>query len=70
MNRTVMTLAATALIAATAISLGGAETSSAAAVAPTQTVGEATHFEAKPFCIDVCPEPTPKLAGSGIFVAR
>lgn len=70
MNRTVKTLASTALIAAAAISLGGAETSSAAAPAPPQTVGEATHFEAKPFCIDVCPEPTSKLAGTGAFVAR
>jgi hypothetical protein len=70
MNQTVKTLAATALIAATAISLGGAETSAAAAPAPTQTVGEAAHFDAKPFCIDVCPEPTAKLAGTGVHVAR
>jgi hypothetical protein len=70
MKLTAKTLAATALIAAAAISLGGAETSRAAAPAPTQTVGDVTHFDAKPFCIDVCPEPTPKLAGSGVFVAR
>ena len=70
MNRTVKTLIATALIATTAISLGGAKTSSAATVGPTQTVGEATHFGAKPFCIDACPEPAAKLARTGVHVAR
>jgi hypothetical protein len=70
MNRTGKTLIATALIVATAISLGGAKTSSAAALAPTQTVGEAIHFEAKPFCVDECPAPAAKLAGTGVHVAR
>jgi len=70
MNRTVTTIAATILIAAAAISLGGADASSAAVLAPTQTGGVATHFDAKPFCADVCPEPAAKLAGTGVHVAR
>jgi hypothetical protein len=61
MNRTVKTLAATALIAATAISLGGAETSSAAAVALTQTVGEATTSKPSPSVLTYAPSPHPSL---------
>jgi len=69
MRRVTKKIAVAILVTTTAVSIG-APTPSATAFGTTQTVGETTQFDAKPFCPDECPKPAAKLPGTGAYIAR